>query len=50
MPGGKITLYVDIVSPFAYMGYYYLRVGVAHWRNSLSRGPFQLRTRTNYHV
>jgi predicted DsbA family dithiol-disulfide isomerase len=22
----KITLYVDIVSPFAYMGYYMLRV------------------------
>ncbi|EXJ70742.1 uncharacterized protein A1O5_05732 [Cladophialophora psammophila CBS 110553] len=23
--GGKITLYVDIVSPFAYLGYYFLR-------------------------
>lgn len=23
----KITLYVDIVSPFAYLGYYMLRVG-----------------------
>ena len=26
MPGEKITLYVDVVSPFAYMGYYFLRV------------------------
>jgi hypothetical protein len=27
MAGGKITFYVDIVSPFCYMGYYFLRVG-----------------------
>lgn len=26
MAGPKITLYVDIVSPFAYLAYYYLRV------------------------
>jgi hypothetical protein len=26
MAGPKITLYVDIVSPFAYMAYYMLRV------------------------
>ena len=26
MGNGKITLYLDIVSPFGYMGYYMLRV------------------------
>jgi len=25
MPGGKITYYVDLVSPFCYLGYYFLR-------------------------
>jgi predicted DsbA family dithiol-disulfide isomerase len=30
MPGGKITYYVDIVSPFCYLGYYFLRVCDPH--------------------
>lgn len=29
MPGPKITLYVDIISPFGYLAYYMLRVSLS---------------------
>lgn len=35
MSNPKITLYVDVVSPFAYLGYYALRVGGSHWIDEL---------------
>jgi hypothetical protein len=30
MPKPKITFYVDIVSPFAYIGFYALQVGISN--------------------
>lgn len=40
----KITLYVDIVSPFAYLGYYMLRVSWAPFPFSSygASGPYWL--------
>ena len=36
MAKSKITLYVDIVSPFGYMAYYMLRVSAAYLHENLS--------------